>query len=570
MRIAINSNKYQLKTQLEKLNRLHDRISKIKIFDPACGSGNFLIIAYKELRNLEIEIIKKFNQLDGISSLIHLHNFYGIEIDDFAHEIAKLSLWLAEHQMNMKFKNEFGFCAPALPLKDSGNIVCANACRINWDEVCPKTTDDEIYVLGNPPYIGTRNQDKHHKVDMEMVFDGIKNYKNLDYIAAWFYKGSKYINGNNIKLAFVSTNSICQGDQVSLLWTLIFKINIEISFAYNSFKWLNNAKNNAGVTVVIIGLQNIENSNKILFTSDSNRLQVNQINAYLAPASNIIVSATNSSISKFPKMSYGNYTGGCNELLLTYMERDLLLQENPLSLEFIRPMIGSQEFIRGEKRFCIWINDNKLSKALEIKSIKNRIEKVRQNRLLSGDDSIQKLALKPYRFRDMNEAQNISIIVPIVSSERREYIPCGFLSKDVIIPNSAQAIYDPESWIFGVISSKMHMAWVRAVAGRLETRIRYSSTLCYNTFPFPNISEDQKKRIGMYAGEIIDEREKYSEKILAELYDPDKMPDGLRQAHHNLDIAIEQCYRLKPFVSDEERLEYLFTLYEQMTLNGSK
>lgn len=553
-----------------KLEKLLARIAKIKIFDPACGSGNFLIIAYKELRSLEIQIMQRIDELTGKASMlfsqIQLHNFYGIEIDDFAHEIAKLSLWLAEHQMNMRFEKEFGRTLPPLPLKDSGNIVCANACRIDWEEVCPKNPEDEIYILGNPPYIGTRNQDKTHKADMEIVFNKVKNYKNLDYIAAWFYKASKYIQNNNVKLAFVSTNSICQGDQVNLLWTLIFKDSVEIGFAYNSFKWTNSAKNNAGVTVVIIGLQNIvHNTNKILFTSDSNRLQVNQINAYLAPASKIIVSATNSSISKLPKMSYGNYTGGCNELLLTCMERDLLLQENPSSLEFIRPMIGSQEFIRGEKRFCIWINDNKLSKALEIRSVKDRIEKVRQNRLLSGDESIQKLALKPYRFRDMNEAKKISIIVPIVSSERRDYIPCGFLSNDVIIPNSAQAIYDPETWIFGVISSKMHMAWVKAVAGRLETRIRYSSTLCYNTFPFPNINEDQKKRIEMYVFDVLDEREKHPEKTLAELYDPDKMPHALREAHHNLDIAIEQCYRPKPFTSDEERLEHLFTLYEQMT-----
>lgn len=576
-----------------KLNKLFDRISTIKIFDPACGSGNFLIIAYNELRNLEITIIKRLYELrDAVSgfepyqlelipkrqqslaatfqsslfSRITIGQFYGIEIDDFAHEIAKLSLWLAEHQMNMKFKNEFGFCAPALPLKDSGNIVCANACRINWDEVCPKTPDDEIYVLGNPPYLGSRNQNSSHKEDMKLIFT--KNYKSLDYISSWFYLASNYIRHFNIKYAFVSTNSICQGEQVGLLWSLILDEKLEIFFTHKSFKWVNNAKRNAGVTVVIIGIRKISKERKIIYDDKLNI--VDNITPYLTSNShNIYIPRTTNPISKLPQMVYGSLANDGGNLILSKAEYDEIIINYPNSIKFLHKFIGSEEYINGKVRYCLFIKDLYLKEAKQIPSINSRLNNVYNHRIKSTEKSTRLLAERPNHFYFSAYSETSSIIVPRVSSERRDYIPIGFLDENTIISDSAIAIYDPESWIFGVISSKMHMAWVRAVAGRLETRIRYSSTLCYNTFPFPNISKDQKKRIEMYVFDVLDEREKHSEKTLAELYDPDKMPDGLRQAHHNLDIAIEQCYRLKPFVSDEERLEYLFTLYEQMTSKGT-
>lgn len=556
-----------------KLEKLLTRIANIKIFDPACGSGNFLIIAYKELRTLEIAIMQRIDELTGIPSmmfsLIYLKNFYGIEIDDFAHEIAKLSLWLAEHQMNMRFEKEFGRTLPPLPLKDSGNIVCANACRVNWDDVCPKTPEDEIYVLGNPPYLGYSLQDNEQKSDIKNVFFKFNQYKELDYISCWFYKGSNYINNHNIKLAFVSTNSICQGEQVEMLWPRIFALDIQIKFAYTSFKWLNNAKSNAGVTCVIIGLSNFCNSKKYLF-SETNKVECHNINAYLAVGKNIIISKSNSPISNYSQMILGNMAKDNGHLFLTSEAMNELLSNYPQSKPFIKVSLGSQEFIRGEKSWCLWINDDEVLFANQIPIIAKRLELVRTFRLMSKASSTSKYANYPNRFMQRTYKPTNSIIVPRVSSERRDYIPIGFLNKDVIIKDSAYAVYDAEPWIFGVISSKMHMAWVKTVAGRLKTDYRYSSTLCYNTFPFPTISEDQKKRIEMYVFDVLDEREKHSEKTLAELYDPDKMPDGLRQAHHNLDIAIEQCYRLKPFASDEERLEHLFTLYEQMTSKGTK
>ncbi|NCO00745.1 MAG: class I SAM-dependent DNA methyltransferase [Epsilonproteobacteria bacterium] len=551
-----------------KLQTLLNRLTKIKIFDPACGSGNFLIIAYKKLRELEINILKHIdslqNQKSFVFSEIKLTQFYGIELDDFAHEVAILSLWLAEHQMNLKFYEEFGRTHPSLPLHESGNIVHGNATRLDWAEVCPKNEDDEIYVLGNPPYIGTRNQESSHKEDMAFVFEKTKNYKVLDYIACWFYLGGKYIQNFDAKLAFVSTNSISQGDQVAVLWSNIFNMDIAISFAHQSFLWKNNAKDNAAVIVVIIGLENKNKNEKKLYTENFIK-RVSNINGYLIAGSNVFVERRTKPLIKIPKMSYGNYTGGCEELFLSSIEKNDLINSNPEASKYIRKLSGSAEFIQGKERYCLWISDANLQEALKIDDIKNRVEKVRKNRLSSKDEALRKLAQRPHQFRDINEAKESSIIIPIVSSERRKYIPMGFLDKEYIIPNSAQAIYDAEPWIFGIINSFMHNLWVKTVGGKLKSDYRYSSVLCYNTFPFPNISKKQKEEITELVYGIIDEREKHSQKTLAQLYDPNKMPEGLQKAHHNLDIFIEQCYRPKPFESDEERLEYLFRMYEEMT-----
>lgn len=579
-----------------KLNKLLDRISTIKIFDPACGSGNFLIIAYKELRNLEIAIIKRLYELrDAVSgfepyqlelipkrqqslaatfqaslfSRITLGQFYGIEIDDFAHEIATLSLWLAEHQMNMAFKAEFGFSSPALPLKDSGNIVCANACRIDWEQVCPKQPEDEIYILGNPPYLGGKMQNEEHKYDFECALQDPKYPRNLDYISIWFIKGSEYIGtSKQIKLAFVSTNSICQGDHVGLLWPKIFQLNIEIFFAYTSFKWKNNAKHNAGVSVIIVGLRSVSNRIKILYR-ESNEIIVNNINAYLHNSRNILVQSTDKNISKLNKMVFGCMARDGGNLFLTEKEKDELLLTNNNANKFIKQIMGSQELLHKEKRYCLWIEDNDAHEACLISFIRHRLKKVQDFRAVSKAESTRKFAEKPYRFVQISYKKSNAIIVPKVSSDIRDYLQIDFISPDVIISDLAFAIYDASAFLFGLLSSKIHMLWVKAIGGRLGMGIRYSNTLCYNTFPFPNISEKQKKLLEFHVFNVLDERERHSEKTLAELYDPDKMPAGLREAHHNLDIAIEQCYRLKPFESDEERLEYLFALYEQMTAKDS-
>jgi hypothetical protein len=542
----------------KKLNALLHRIWNIKLFDPACGSGNFLIIAYKELRKLEMKIFKALNSL--AFSNINLGNFYGIEIDDFAHEVATLSLWLAEHQMNQEFFKEFGRAKPALPLKETGNIVQGNATRVDWVSVCPKKEEDEIYIFGNPPYKGSKKQSKAQKEDMAIIFNGIRDYKNLDYISCWFYLGAKYIEDTNSELAFVTTNSITQGDQVGLLWPNLFKRKLEIGFARTSFKWINNAKDNAGLNVVIVSLRVEKNKPKYLFSNFSQK--VANIGPYLNSGPTIIVNKRVDPISSFPEMAVGNMSLDGGFLKLTPEEKTLLVNLS-VPNKFFRPLTGGDEFLNGIERYCLWIEDADLEIANSIPEIKTRIDNVRKFRKKGGDVA-RTLLHRSHQFRYRREAKNSYILIPCTSSEKREYLQCGILDAKFITLHSAQAIYDSEPWIFAVISSRMHMEWVRSVCGSLENRIRYSNVLGYNTFPFPEISSNLKQELQNHVYRILEEREYHSEKTLAQLYDPEKMPQGLKEAHNQLDLAVEKCYRSKPFESDEERLEYLFKLYEQM------
>ena len=557
------------KGNAKKLRRLITRISRIKIFDPACGSGNFLIIAYKELRKLEItiwqEILEAEPQQSFIYSEIKLTQFYGIEIDDFAHEIAMLSLWLAEHQMNQYFEQELemGKALPILPLKASGNIVRGNATRLDWERICSRQEGDEIYLLGNPPYLGARMQDSIQKKDIEIVYSKYGKSSKVDYIFPWFLKASEFIqNLKKSKYSFVSTNSICQGELVALLWPHILNMDLEIDFAHTSFKWENNAKGNAGVVVVIIGVRNIQNSTKYLYSESITKI-VKNISPYLIEGSNLFVTKRSNPLSHLPKMEYGNMAIDGGGLILSPEEKNKLIDEHPKSSILIKKVIGAQEFLNGLERYCLWITDENLELANSIPFIRNRIETVKNFRLASSDKGTHKIAGRPYQFREMKESEN-SIIVPTVSSSRRHFLPTDFLNnnENIIAPN--QAIYNAQPWIFGVISSSIHLIWVKTVGGRMKSDYRYSSTLCYNTFPFPEINQKQQEQINLHVFSIFEEREKHPEKTLAQLYDPDKMPVGLRQAHKELDEAIERFYRLKPFENDTERLEYLFREYERM------
>jgi type II restriction/modification system DNA methylase subunit YeeA len=541
-----------------KLKALLKRIWNIKIFDPACGSGNFLIIAYKELRRLEMKIFRELNEM--AFSEIKLDNFYGIELDDFAHEIAILSLWLAEHQMNQEFFKEFGRTKPTLPLTETGNIIHGNATRLDWETVCPKIEGDEICILGNPPYKGFSQQEKSQKEDLFWI---LKSTTKLDYISCWFIKGARYIENFAAELSFVSTNSICQGEQVDLLWPLLLNNNLEISFAHQSFKWTNNAKSNAGVTCVIVGIRNYSNNSKYLYTG-THVERVNNINPYLTTSKILTVPKRNKPLSYLPSMVLGNMPNDFGHLHFTVEEKNPIIQEYPESINFFRKVIGSQEFIKGIERWCLWLNDNDAPTAYEILPISERLSLVKKERLKSIKKSYNKFASKPHRFIEIRHQNTNSLIIPGTSSENREYSPIGLLNNDVIINNLAFAIYDPELFVFSVLSSNMHNLWVRAVGGSLETRIRYSSVLCYNTFPFPIINLNLKQELEKQAYNIIEEREEHSEKTIAQLYDPKKMPEGLREAHRQNDLAVERCYRSRPFESDEVRLEYLFKLYEQM------
>ncbi|MEX2405071.1 MAG: DNA methyltransferase [Candidatus Paceibacterota bacterium] len=558
------------KTDIKKLTKLRERVAKIKIFDPACGSGNFLIISYKELSKLESKIISYAKDLGHQMmsySGVSLNSFYGIEIDDFAHEIARLSLWLAQHQMNQYFDGMFGIMKATLPLKESGKIACGNAVRVDWNEVCPRKDqvvgEHEIYVVGNPPYLGSRNQEDEQKEDLKSLF--INDYKSLDYISAWFYKGAKYISGHEkIKLAFVSTNSISQGEQVALLWPLIFQENVEICFAHQSFKWKNLAKGNAGVTCVIIGLANQGGQIKKLYSSDQYR-NVKNINPYLTEGNSSFITRRSSPLSKdLPQMTYGNLLNDGGNFVLTKEEKDQLIEKYPESNVLVKSYIGSQEFIRGQQRWCLYIKDDQITLAKSIPEIVSRLNKIRILRSASTEKSTRAMADFPHKYYFLAHKETSSIIIPRTSSENRDYIPMGFLDNKTIISDAAQVIYNAEPYIFAILNSRMHMTWVRAVGGRLKTDLRYSSALCYNTFPFPEISPKQKESLTSHVYNILEEREKCPEKTMADLYDPDKMPDGLREAHKYLDLAIDQIYRSKPFDSDEDRLAHLFKLYEEM------
>jgi len=558
-----------------KVRKLIYRLSKIKCFDPACGSGNFLIISYKELRKLEIEILQHLYEIEKQISIvfteIKLSQFYGIELDDFAHEMAILSLWLAEHQMNKIFVDElhdFGRAKPILPLKEAGHITQGNATRIDWKMVCPVDENEEIYILGNPPYLGSFLQNKEQKEDLKIVSTGFKSYKDLDYIACWFIKSAIYSQNTKVSFAFVTTNSICQGEQVSLLWPFILSKELEIFFAYQSFKWSNNAKANAGVYCTIIGIKAKNNEKKKIFT-DNLYASVDNINPYLTSGSSVILSKRSKPLSEIPVMSYGSKIVDNGHLIFSTEEKNELLQLYPDAEILFKKLAGSAEFIRNLDRWCLFVDESVLDFANSIPPIRHRFDLVSQFREKSTEVSTREMAKFPHKFYYSVHSDSNSIIIPRTSSERRQYIPMGFLDGNTIVSDAASVVFNAELWIFGILTSKIHMTWVRAVGGRLKTDYRYSSQLCYNTFPFPPISNKQKQQINLHVFEILDERAKYSEKTLAQLYDPDKMPSGLKEAHHQLDLAIERCYRLKPFENDVERLEYLFKMYEGMTTKDS-
>lgn len=560
-----------LKPVIKKGDALLKRMSRMKFFDPACGSGNFLIITYKCLRFLEMDILalqRKCTPEGEIlfvdNSVILLSQFYGIELLDFPHEVAMLSLWLAEHQMNTKLNEDFGVNTKALPLKNITQIVCGNACRIDWNTVCPHTPEEEVFIFGNPPYLGTRKQTMENKEDMAMVFSEYdSDYKKLDYISCWFIKGCEYIKGSNALCSFVSTNSITQGEQVSLLWPIVFKLDIYISFAYLSFKWSNNAKHNAGVTCVIIGLTTKKGLRKIYGNQEI--ITCDNINPYLAPGSNNIVYPVNKSISSLPQMQKGCAPGDGGNLLLESEERRLLLQKYPELEDVIKPFLGADEIINGYTRYCLWLNETTYNRFKHIGEINERIEKCRAMRMASTKEATVKKANTPWLFDEIRYQKGDTIIIPQTSSENRLYIPIYFSDKDIIYSNGARVVFDAHLYLFGIITSKIHNIWAQAISGRLETRIQYSNTLCYNTFPFPKISAEKKQEIESAAEEVLITREYYPEKTLAELYDPDKMPQDLREAHAKLDDIVESCYPGYPFASDEARLECLFKLYEKMT-----
>lgn len=557
----------------KKLEKILKRIYNFIIFDPACGSGNFLVIAYKELYKLEIDILCKLQDLDKNFSLIlgsgiSLTQFFGIEQDDYAHEAAKISLWITQHQMNNIFKDQVNIPRDTLPLSPSGNIFCANSLKIDWENFCRKEKNKEIYLVGNPPYLGSSMQSKKQKEEMAVIFKNrIKSYKNLDYISCWFIKASEYIKNSAIEVAFVTTNSITQGEQVGILWPYIFSLNVEIGFAYKSFSWSNHAKGKAGVTCVILNLRSISNKKKFIIENFSKKT-VKDLSPYLLDIDrNIIIHRTTKPINGFPTIFKGNMATDGGNFLLDIDEKNKLLNSHPKASKFIKKYVGTEDFFYGIQRWCLWITDEEKEEALKIKEINDKVQKVKNFRLSSKAPTTKLAADISHKFIWIAHEPENCMLVPAVSSQNRDYVPYGFFNKDYVISANSNVIYKPEMYIFSVLSSKMHMIWFKTVAGRLRTDFRYSTNLCYNPFPFPKINISIRKKLEALAFEAIDEREKFSDLSIADMYNRSKMPKSLLKKHIEIDEAIDSVFDVSTSMDENRRIELLFRLYDDNNKN---
>jgi len=577
-----------------KLLNLRNRIKHIRVFDPACGSGNFLVIAYKEMRAIEAEINKRRGEADRCSE-IPLTNFRGIEIRHFSCEIARLALIIAEYQCDVLYRGEKLALAEFLPLEANNWITCGNALRLDWLSICPPTgeqvkhrADDlfskpvdqaevefeneggETYICGNPPYAGLSSQTPDQKIDLEFLFGNLSSYwKSFDYVCGWFWKASTYIDCTAGAAAFVATNSICQGQQVPMFWPLILRNGLFITFAHTSFKWKNLAANNAGVTVIVVGIGRAHDADRLLLAETNGvvtAIKVKNVNAYLVPGPNTYVEPLSHPSSDRKIMFWGNKPTDGGHLILDMDQARAIAAKDSRSTRFIKLYYGSTEFIRGNPRACIWVADSDADEASSIAPLNERFEKVRGFRASSKAKETRPAAAYPFRFRQIQGSPgHRSIVVPIHTSENREYLPVGLLSEDAIISNAAYAIYDAPSWNVSIIASKLHLVWIATICGRIKTDYRYSNTLGWNTFPVPTLTEQNKADLTRCAEEILLAREAHFPATIADLYDPEKMPQDLREAHDRNDETLERIYIGRRFKNDTERLEKLFEMYTQMT-----
>ncbi|MCE2890073.1 MAG: class I SAM-dependent DNA methyltransferase [Methylobacterium sp.] len=584
-----------------KLLNLRNRLARIRVFDPACGSGNFLVIAYKEMRAIEAEINKQRGEADRVTQ-IPKTNFRGIELRSFPAEIARLALIIAEYQADVLYRGPTMALAEFLPLDAENWITCGNALRLDWLSICPPTgrgvrfhADDlfaqpleqaqidfeneggETYICGNPPYKGDKVQSSAQKSDMAAVFEATSiQWRSLDYVAGWFYKAALFNARVKGASALVSTNSICQGQQVPILWPLIFSIQQEIFFAHRSFKWANLAAYNAGVTVVIVGLCSEIKGPRRIFDLDRTGTEtvreVDMINAYLIPGKNTIVTKSSSQISGLQEMILGNMPKDGGNLLLDKNELDDLHLSHAQRETFVRPLVGSREFINGIQKFCLWINDTELSEALTIRPIAERISATRKMRLDSDKDQTKKFAKSAHRFVEIRFDPNNgtlnrlpTIILPRITSENREYLPVGICDGSHIPSSQNFALFSAPMWLLGVLVSQMHMTWIATVCGRTRTDFAYSNTLGWNTLPVPTLTEKNRTDLTRCAEDILLAREAHFPATIADLYDPEAMPADLRAAHERNDEVLERIYIGRRFKNDTERLEKLFEMYTKMT-----
>ena len=612
-----------IKNNKNKLPEFHKKISELKFLDPACGCGNFLVITYRELRLLELEILratyKNGQGVLDISDIIWLDvdMMYGIEYEEFPARIAEVAMWLIDHQMNMLISNEFGQYFARLPLKKSAKIVHGNALRVDWNNLdnkkiidinaevtnifevnetkenydvlniyskkininpihpIPNSRKDKEaydYIIGNPPFIGKKEQNSSQKSDVEIIFKGIKGSGVMDYVACWYVKAAQLIQNTKTKVAFVSTNSISQGEQVNILWNLLFNhYKIKIHFAHQTFSWSNEAKGNAAVHCVIVGFANFDTNNKRIFEyenikAEPHELKVKNINPFLVEGKDITVENRKSPICNVPEMNYGSMPIDEGHLILSDEEKNLAILEEPFIDIAIKPYIGGDEFINNKKRWCLWLQDIEPSLIKKSKFILQRIEKTKQFRLSSNRAATNKLAENPMLFGEIRQPKTKYIIIPKVSSENRKYIPIGILEPSIITSGSALIIPNANLYFFGIITSKMHMSWMKSTCGRMKSDFQYSASIVYNNFPWPeNPSEKQIKIIEEKAQHVLDVRASFPNSSLADLYNPLTMPPALVKAHNELDKAVDAAYSKQNFSTESKRMEFLFELYEKYT-----
>jgi len=577
-----------------KLANLRDRMAKIRVFDPACGSGNFLVIAYKEMRAIEFEINKRRGEPHCRTS-IPLTNYRGIELRNFSAEIARLALIIAEYQCDVTYRGQKEALAEFLPLDAQNWITCGNALRLDWLSVCPPTgtgvkfqADDlfmspldqaqidfaneggETYICGNPPYLGSTWQSKEQKEEIKRIFNGRSSSPGfLDYVSGWFMKAAEWLTFSPGRAALVSTNSVCQGQSVPLMWPAIFSLGAEIEFAHTSFKWANLASHNAGITVVIVGLSIESNKTKALYEVGANGASVARhgtiISPYLTLGTKIVVDKARSPLSEVSTMEFGNKPSDGGNLLLTAAEVDSLPLDQTQKNKFLRRIYGSQEFIGGQVRYCIWVEDQHLTEAMKIPALAKRIERVRELRLASRDKGANALAKRAHQLKLMRIGRSHAIAVAAISSENREYLPCGLLTERETTTNKLFALYDAPLWNMALIASRLHWVWIGTVCVRMRTDFSYSNTLGWNTFPIPKLTEKNRADLKATAEGILLAREAHFPATIADLYDPEKMPANLRTAHDHNDEVLERIYIGRRFRNDTERLEKLFEMYTKMT-----
>lgn len=620
-----------VKDSKNRLEEFHKKLGTLKFLDPACGCGNFLVITYRELRLLEIEIIKtilfkhyKIKKEVAADAKININQmvkievdqFYGIEIEEFPARIAEVAMWLIDHQMNMLLSIEFGKYFRRLPLKKAANIICDNALRIEWGNIIVKNEIDvtadvtniikiseppphyntvnvytkEVniidsvvdkkpatekttfdYILGNPPFSGKHLQNNEQKKDISNIFTGIKGAGVLDYVTCWYIKAARLIQNTNTKVAFVSTNSISQGEQPGILWNVLFNLyGIKIHFAHRTFKWSNEARGKAAVHVVIIGFANYDTKEKYLFEYDDIKdephiRKVTNINQYLVEAKEITISKSKNPICKVPKMQWGNKPVDGGNLILNNREKQELLNTEPEAKKYIKRLISAKEFLNGIDRWCLWLVDIEPNVLQKMPIVMERVKKVKLMREQSVDAGANELAKFPTMFRDKKNPSKY-ILIPSTTSENRNYIPIGFFGKNEIAHNSCHMIPNGDMFTFGVLNSEMHMAWVKQVCGRLKSDYRYSNDIVYNNFPWPeNPTDKQIILVEEKAQKVLDTRKDFPNSSLADLYDPLTMPPALVKVHQELDKAVDLCYRPQPFPNETKRIEFLFELYEKYT-----